>query len=515
MRAMLLLLASTRSPLRMSYRSVRMEMVDPMASYRSVGMEVVDPVGKPTCDIASIHRSFLDEPEGMKLVDAIVTFDAVARETSALSPRLAFLRVAQSTEGSGIEPSPSAKPHDNLDLLLKERDGYLATDEIAAILAVAAPGVRLSIVGYVERLSSFDLPTQFPHLGPPPPPVCVHAIAVSAYGGDGEQLFASSLAAQPADALLLLQARTIAPKRPSIAAPRMLDHVEGVARPRKARGGAANAHRGAKFVEWLVGKFGMARLLGAEGGGVLDVAGGSGQVAFELGLRRGVNTTTVDPRPLRLDPSQRRTLTYLQRRRAALASAGGSGEPLPSTEQMQKAAAAAAEAQMGAATGEKASAECSGGGEDWASHFPRVEGSEGAAGGLEGSVSCWRVGTHGHGDGARSVRVKHLPVWFDESFEVRREWNEASVVVGMHPDQATEAIVDLALRHRKPFAVVPCCVFWRSNLGRTNPEGGGTVKSWEQFCDYLASKSQAIRRERLPMRGRNEVLFATFEEEAE
>ena len=36
---------------------------------------------------------------------------------------------------------------------------------------------------------------------------------------------------------------------------------------------------------------------------------------------------------------------------------------------------------------------------------------------------------------------------------------EASCIVGMHPDQATEGIVDAALQAGCPFAVVPCCVF--------------------------------------------------------
>jgi len=35
----------------------------------------------------------------------------------------------------------------------------------------------------------------------------------------------------------------------------------------------------------------------------------------------------------------------------------------------------------------------------------------------------------------------------------------ANLIVGFHPDQATEAMVDLALLLRIPFAVVPCCVF--------------------------------------------------------
>jgi hypothetical protein len=40
-------------------------------------------------------------------------------------------------------------------------------------------------------------------------------------------------------------------------------------------------------------------------------------------------------------------------------------------------------------------------------------------------------------------------------------WCAAPQVVGMHPDQATEAILQFALECRKPFAIVPCCVFPR------------------------------------------------------
>ena len=35
------------------------------------------------------------------------------------------------------------------------------------------------------------------------------------------------------------------------------------------------------------------------------------------------------------------------------------------------------------------------------------------------------------------------------------------IVLGMHPDQATEAIIDFAIRFGRSFAVVPCCVFAR------------------------------------------------------
>ena len=40
------------------------------------------------------------------------------------------------------------------------------------------------------------------------------------------------------------------------------------------------------------------------------------------------------------------------------------------------------------------------------------------------------------------------------------------IIIGMHPDQATEVIVDMALKYRKPFALVPCCVFAHENPHR-------------------------------------------------
>ena len=50
-------------------------------------------------------------------------------------------------------------------------------------------------------------------------------------------------------------------------------------------------------------------------------------------------------------------------------------------------------------------------------------------------------------------------------------FREASIVVGMHPDQATEPIVRAALRAGKPFAVVPCCVFKTHNTHRRLRDG--------------------------------------------
>jgi hypothetical protein len=87
-----------------------------------------------------------------------------------------------------------------------------------------------------------------------------------------------------------------------------------------------------------------------------------------------------------------------------------------------------------------------------------------------------------------------------------RVMSECSVVIGLHPDSATEAIVDYALARDKPFAVVPCCVFCKLFPGRRAPDGQA-VRSYAQFLDYLQAKSPSIQRKELDFVGRNVVLW--------
>ena len=68
--------------------------------------------------------------------------------------------------------------------------------------------------------------------------------------------------------------------------------------------------------------------------------------------------------------------------------------------------------------------------------------------------------------------------------------------------------MDLALKHNKPFAVVPCCVFWKRDPHRKTPSGK-QVRKWEQFCEYLIAKDKRIQVDSLPFPGRNVVLYST------
>ncbi|BDA45808.1 hypothetical protein COCOBI_07-5950 [Coccomyxa sp. Obi] len=88
-------------------------------------------------------------------------------------------------------------------------------------------------------------------------------------------------------------------------------------------------------------------------------------------------------------------------------------------------------------------------------------------------------------------------------------WRRCSILVGMHPDQATEAIVDFAQRMRKPFAVVPCCVYAAEFPRRRLPDGA-PVRTNEDLIAYIISKDPAaIKMRELPFEGRNKVVYVT------
>jgi hypothetical protein len=91
----------------------------------------------------------------------------------------------------------------------------------------------------------------------------------------------------------------------------------------------------------------------------------------------------------------------------------------------------------------------------------------------------------------------------------------------LYADQATEPIVDGAIRAGKPYAVVPCCVFASLAPHRRTPTGEPVVHlligsstlsihGWEvntkQFAEYLLAKHADSRSASLRFEGRNRVV---------
>jgi len=209
--------------------------------------------------------------------------------------------------------------------------------------------------------------------------------------------------------------------------------------PHSAAEKARKGERAEVFCRWVLETFPGVKESprGLEAGllpPVLDVAGGRGEVAFGLAVRRGVPCTLVDPRPAgwpgRLTKHQRHFLRHLAKAEKKRKMGGDVDEALAALHQVQEP--------------------------------------------------------------------------FDAAFCDRHAGlvRDAPALLGMHPDEATESIVDAAVNLRRPFAIVPCCVFPLD----------GRPRSFGAWIDHLRGKSLAIRSAFLPFSGRNRVLYVDHED---
>ncbi|CAJ1336313.1 unnamed protein product, partial [Effrenium voratum] len=153
--------------------------------------------------------------------------------------------------------------------------------------------------------------------------------------------------------------------------------------------------RAAVFAQWLEDTYGE-RLKR----GVLDIGGGRGELAFELSVKRQIPCTVLDPRcPGTTEPALWQDWHVSRQQRLWLKSQG-----IRSYGDCQAHVLACPLKQCGV-----------------------------------------RV------DQALSAVENKDPVW--------AEALQCEVVVGLHPDQATGGVLDLASKLQRPFAVVPCCTF--------------------------------------------------------
>jgi hypothetical protein len=106
-------------------------------------------------------------------------------------------------------------------------------------------------------------------------------------------------------------------------------------------------------------------------------------------------------------------------------------------------------------------------------------------------------------------RFRQLEIMFTDDTtnpELQRALQSASLIVGLHADGATEYVIDAALLYNKPFVVVPCCVF--PNLfSQRCLASGETVRTHDQFCQYLLEKDERFQKACLTFEGRNIAIF--------
>mmetsp|Transcript_25886 Transcript_25886/g.39164 ORF Transcript_25886/g.39164 Transcript_25886/m.39164 type:complete len:356 (+) Transcript_25886:102-1169(+) len=97
----------------------------------------------------------------------------------------------------------------------------------------------------------------------------------------------------------------------------------------------------------------------------------------------------------------------------------------------------------------------------------------------------------------------------DDSFA--EKIRSCGLIAGMHPDEATEAIIDTALRLETSFAILPCCVMPKLFPNRVQKRYGHPVRSYSTFCQYLQDKAPnpevVFQVDYLPFVGRNKIIY--------
>lgn len=95
--------------------------------------------------------------------------------------------------------------------------------------------------------------------------------------------------------------------------------------------------------------------------------------------------------------------------------------------------------------------------------------------------------------------------------DIRSTIKNCSLICGLHPDQATEPIVTLALSRGVPFAIAPCCVMPCLFPHRVQKRfNNASVRSYSAFCQYLldmAPNGEEFKVAYLPFVGRNKVIY--------
>ena len=334
---------------------------------------------------------------------------------------------------------------------------------------------------------------------------------------------------------------------------------------------ARNRNKAGDFRRWLVDTFGFDTL--SSGEGILDVAGGKGELAFELRNISGIPVTVVDPRPMRLDRYVRRfrsgiyhrnqsqVASKLRRPQTSSLSAPthlrmflhkGVFDP-STTEEARRAATmesyALAHATRWSRRGlvETESAPTADIPGDIHAHvnldeayrvpgapvrhktmFTRAPPSSNSSALVDLPIvnkqdvmnedetyECDDVNTHIDEDRDAAAMEPIAMDSAETAATCERVLSGCSVVVGLHPDQATDAAVDFALAHGKPFAVVPCCTYARDfphrrlPPGPGRPKGGGPVTTHAHLVEYLLAKAPGvIKSETLPFEGKNVVVYS-------
>jgi hypothetical protein len=262
-----------------------------------------------------------------------------------------------------------------------------------------------------------------------------------------------------------------------------------------------NRHRAAVFRYFLLETF--EDILSS--GSVLDVAGGRGDLAWQLTNLNRVESIVIDPRELKLTECLRWHRLDLFRRNPLLANkfVHASYDPKQQAAVMPKHCRMMFDEPL----------------MDWLFDPtgvvppPALEGSGAESGKAAGAAirearreAAERASKAGAEARANKAEVENREV--RDPLAIKGLLLASSLVVGMHPDSAAEPIVQFAIRTGKAFACVPCCVHGEAAPDRRMKDGS-PVSTYESLIRYLVELDPLhIKTALLPIGGRNLVVYS-------
>ncbi|KAJ3010560.1 UNVERIFIED_CONTAM: hypothetical protein HDU68_002081 [Siphonaria sp. JEL0065] len=236
---------------------------------------------------------------------------------------------------------------------------------------------------------------------------------------------------------------------------------------------APHALRANVFADWIVETFGGAEKL-STGSGVFDIAGGGGQLSLDLFDRGVTRCTVVDSRPFKVGFGLKKWVKKQRKKN-------------------QKEVDIVDEEDFDAENDEEELDELE-------EHDRRSDGHRITSGTEEVA-------------GDNSI-VEELPFKYQQLFftpeSVTDEIRNATLLVGLHPDQATGAIVETAIACNLPFAVIPCCVF-KDDFNDRILKNGKPVSTTVDLVDWIKEKKPdgQVKTQFLNFQGKNLVVYST------
>jgi hypothetical protein len=233
---------------------------------------------------------------------------------------------------------------------------------------------------------------------------------------------------------------------------------------------------------------------------ILDVAGGKGELAFQLlNLSNAASCHVVDPRPLSLTRFQKRLQRGFYHRSASILSKDIVRDQTEKERPVDHLRCFFSDElwkqNEGVSTEEKnfqnAFEKNCKATKSWS--WPPID-----------SSNEHREFINHDLDQCENIdELKETPTFKHASSVVKH----ANLIVGMHPDQAVDAIVDAALDMNVTFFVVPCCTYSSEFPNRKVLSSNKIVTTYEELLDYLQCKSPDIKRHTLPFEGKNVCLY--------